>query len=365
MQISRVILKQVRNFHAFDRAFADGWINRVPDALLLMGPNGSGKSTLLEIIAALWRGVADSLSGVNPVTDAAGARLLQAAGLAAMEVIGFEAAPLWVYAGRDDAARDLAAAHADAHRFGLQLHLPSSLEAGRSAQITGAYIPPGPPDGSRVETRNQGEAWTNRLTDQLAENQLGKRADLPNLVHLTSETRLLLPLTEKFNVQPEPEEYQWLARYEPVTSRRGSLQNYLYNLRVVDEIKFNEIASQFDRFLVGKRLDGFDRRTGNLLVQVGSGDSHPIEELSSGEKQVLLMLATITRWLRPGGVVLVDEPDLHLHVSVATAFVSHLRRMVADKDGQLIIASHMPELWELFTDSRTVRLDTTRNEVVR
>ena len=71
------------------------------------------------------------------------------------------------------------------------------------------------------------------------------------------------------------------------------------------------------------------------------------------------MLATITRWLRPGGIVLVDEPDLHLHVSLATAFVSHLRRMVAEKGGQLIIASHMPELWELFTDSHTVRLDAS------
>ncbi|MBK9613381.1 MAG: ATP-binding protein [Dehalococcoidia bacterium] len=60
-----------------------------------------------------------------------------------------------------------------------------------------------------------------------------------------------------------------------------------------------------------------------------------------------------------------DEPDLHLHVSLATAFVSHLRRMVADKGGQLIIASHMPELWELFTDSHTVRLDATGKEAVR
>lgn len=365
MQISRIILKQVRNFRDFDRAFEDGWTNRVPDALLLMGPNGSGKSTLLEVIAVLWRGVGDSVPGGDPMTDTGGARLLQSASLAAMEVLGFESAPLWIYAGRQDATRSFAAAHTDAHRFGLQCHLPSPLEETRGAQITGIYIPPGPSDRSKLETQKQGEAWTNRLADQLAENQLGKRADLPNLVHLTSESRLLLPLSEKFSVQPEPEEYQWLARYEPITSRRGSLQNYLYNLKVVDEDRFSAIASQFNRFLVGKRLNGFDRRTGDLLVQIGNGDSHPIEELSSGEKQVLLMLATVTRWLRPGGIVLVDEPDLHLHVSLATAFVSHLRRMVADKGGQLIIASHMPELWELFTDSHTVRLDATGKEVVR
>ncbi|MBK9093482.1 MAG: AAA family ATPase [Anaerolineae bacterium] len=365
MHVSRIILKQVRNFRDFSRAFEDGWTNRVPDALLLMGPNGSGKSTLLEVIVALWRGMADSLPGANPVTDAAGARLLQSAGLAALEVIGFEGAPMWIYAGGQDATRSFAAAHADAHRFELQRHLSSSPEDVRGTQVTGIYTPPGPPDRSKAETQKEGEAWTNRLADQLAENQLGKRADLPNLVYLASESRLLRPLSERFSVQPEPEEYQWLARYEPVASRRGSLQNYLYNLKVVDEARFDEIAAQFNRFLVGKRLNGFDRRTGDLLVEVGTGESHPIEELSSGEKQVLLMLATITRWLRPGGIVLVDEPDLHLHVSLATAFVSHLRRMVADKGGQLIIASHMPELWELFTDSHTVRLDATGKEVAR
>ncbi|WP_343389931.1 hypothetical protein, partial [Candidatus Amarobacter glycogenicus] len=198
------------------------------------------------------------------------------------------------YAGGQGCHPELAAAHTDAHRFELQHRLSSSPEDVRGAQVTGIYTPPGPPDRSKAETQKEGEAWTNRLADQLAENQLGKRADLPNLVYLASESRLLRPLSERFSVQPEPEEYQWLARYEPVASRRGSLQNYLYNLKVVDEARFDEIAAQFNRFLVGKRLNGFDRRTGDLLVEVGTGESHPIEELSSGEKQVLLMLATIT-----------------------------------------------------------------------
>jgi predicted ATP-dependent endonuclease of OLD family len=62
---------------------------------------------------------------------------------------------------------------------------------------------------------------------------------------------------------------------------------------------------------------------------------------------------------RHSGIVLIDEPDLHLHVSLATAFVSHVRRTVADKGGQLIVTSHMPELWGLFTDSHRIRLDAT------
>ncbi len=355
MQIRRVILRQVRNFRDFDRSFEDSWTGRVPDSLLLMGPNGSGKSTLLDAIAALWHGLADSLHPENTITDAVGARLLHLAGLAAMEVVGFEGEPLWILAGREDPKRHFTAVHADAHRFELSCR---GFPEANVSHVSGTYTSPEHPNQHSEARRKQAKIWTEGLADRIAENQLGKRADLPNIVYLASESRLLLPLSEKFSVQPEPEDYQWLARYEPLTSRRGSLQNYLYNLKVVDETRFNEIASQFGVFLAGKRLNGFDRRTGNLLVEVGR-DNHPIEELSSGEKQVLLMLATITRWLRPGGIVLIDEPDLHLHVSLATAFVSHLRRMVADKGGQLIIDSHMPELWELFTDSHRVRLEAS------
>ncbi len=75
-----------------------------------------------------------------------------------------------------------------------------------------------------------------------------------------------------------------------------------------------------------------------------SGRSHPVHMLSSGEKQILLMIAFITRELRPGGMVLIDEPDLHLHVSLSNAFVSYLKQATAEKNGQLIIASHATEL---------------------
>ena len=354
MQIRRVILKQVRNFRDFDRSFEDTWIGRVPAALLLMGPNGSGKSTLLDAIAALWQGMADSLQPGSALADVTSTRLLQAAELAAVEAVGFTDEPLWIFAGSEDVTRDFIAKHADAHRFGLNFFEYLAPEDMRGTHVSGTYLAPGLQDNEGEGNQKQADLWTERLTDRLTENQLGKRDDLSNVVYLASESRQLLALSEKFSVQPEPEEYQWLARYEPVASRRGSLQNYLYNLKVVDPARFDEIAAQFGAFLADKRLNGFDRRTGNLLVQVGDGTSHPIEELSSGEKQVLLMLATVTRWLRPGGIVLIDEPDLHLHVSLATAFVSHLRRMADGKDAQLIIASHMPEIWEGFTDSHRV-----------
>jgi len=368
MQIRRVILKGVRNFVDFDRSFEDSWSGRVPDSLLLIGPNGSGKTTLLNVIADLWDVLANCIrASETPPLPGVIFPSLPPSKLAAIEIAGLEQDPLWVVyadarANVDDDydlnfVKEFASvAPIDSHRVGV-FHV--FLRSGLRLQYW--YARPG---ATEAEEDKWFWEWQQPRLQRLIENVLGKRQDLPNIVYLESETRVLLPLSEKFSVQPEPEEFRWLARYELTTSRKGSLQNYLYNLKVVDEVAFESIVEEANKFLIGKRLNGFDKRTGDLMVKIDGGGRHPITDLSSGEKQVLLMLATITRWLRPGGIVLIDEPDLHLHSSLTTAFVGHLRRMVAEKSGQLIIASHAPELLQDFTTSHRVELGSL-SEVVR
>ncbi len=362
MQIRRVILKGVRNFVDFDHSFEDSWSDRVPDSLLLIGPNGSGKTTLLTVIADLWQILANCLRDDSTMPGI----ILSSSSSAAIEIIGLEREPVWVMYGGVEVEEEedeygyrtsikrIAVGQIDSHRIGaLHPGLVFYRDGVPPKQLDYWYANPGAVEPlERERFLEWQQPWAQRLT----ENILGKRQDLPNVVYLESETRVMLPLSEKFSVQPEPEEFRWLARYEPTTSRKGSLQNYLYNLKVVDESAFESIVEEANKFMIGKRLNGFDRRTGDLMVEVEGGGRHPITDLSSGEKQVLLMLATITRWLRPGGIVLIDEPDLHLHSSLTTAFVGHLRRMVMAKNGQLIVASHAPELLQDFTTSHRVEL---------
>ena len=344
MQIRRVILKGVRNFVDFDYSFEDSWSGRVPEALLLIGPNGSGKTTLLNVIADLWQVLANSLREDEAMLIPGS--ILPYCNFAAVEIVGLEHEPVWICSGIERTLWEVVAAQTDSHRIGA---FPARLGLPPYRYYSG-------PGATEIEKIDQLADWQRELAQRLTENLLGKRQDLSNMVYLESESRVMLPVNEKFSVQPEPDEFRWLARYEPTNSRKGSLQNYLYNLKVVDDKSFQQIVEQVNAFLIGKKLDGFDRRTGDLLVEIEGRGKHSITELSSGEKQVLLMLATVTRWLRPGGIVLIDEPDLHLHASLTTAFVSHLRRMVSAKDGQLLIASHAPELWQDFTTSHRVEL---------
>lgn len=359
MQIRRVILKRVRNFRDFDRSFEDSWTGRVPEALLLMGPNGSGKSTLLKVVAQLWQGFASFLQKEERPAAPPDNVFAPSPEFAAIELTGRLDKPVWLYAATGDRAhRDFVATQQDTYRIGLMYkHTANGIPGSRFWLYE--YAAPGQGEAVGLTRGDPLPSWAEGLTQYLIMAPSQADVDLPNMVYLDSEGRQLLSLREKFSVQPEAEEFRWLARYEPVTSRRGSVQNYLYNLKAVNPETFYDIVKHANAFLSGKRVADFDVRTGDLLVRIEGGDSHPIEELSSGEKQVLLMLATITRWLRPGGIVLIDEPDLHLHVSLATALVSHLRRLVSEMGGQLIVASHMPELWEGFPESHRVWLGAT------
>jgi len=63
-----------------------------------------------------------------------------------------------------------------------------------------------------------------------------------------------------------------------------------------------------------------------------------ISSTGSGFHQVLLILAFM--FARPSSLILLDEPDAHLHVLLQKELYDILRRLCHDSQGQLIIATH-------------------------
>jgi ABC-type lipoprotein export system ATPase subunit len=358
MQIRRIALKNIRSLGDFDRSFEDQWTGRTPEALLLLGPNGSGKTTLLEAMSLLWQVLGEMLENAyqTPTLALGSLREFDRPGaFMGMQIQGLEQEPLWIAIGDEDSLSPFAERTVGSHRMYL-------LGSGQGHKPTFTrYIRP----KQRVYSGDSiGGQWLDSWKERFTANRLGKCVDLPNLLFLPGEDRTLPKVEEPGPAQPEPKEYQWFRRYSPIDRRKGSIENYLFNLRVLDDGRYDRIVHEVNQFLGDKRLDRFDERTMELMVATEGGARHPVHLLSAGEKQVLLTLAYITRWLEPGGIVLIDEPDLHLHVSLTRSFTSHLRRMIADKGGQLIVASHEPALWEQFTQSQRVELGSIA-EVLR
>lgn len=77
----------------------------------------------------------------------------------------------------------------------------------------------------------------------------------------------------------------------------------------------------------------------------------PLDKLSSGEQHHIVMLYNMLFEYKPGSLVLIDEPELSLHVGWAQAFVKDLLKITALTGIDVLMATHSPNLihdrWDL------------------
>jgi len=95
-----------------------------------------------------------------------------------------------------------------------------------------------------------------------------------------------------------------------------------------------QYAPAKDAFIVAEYLPGippdFRGKGGLPVLDISSG--------GSGFHQVLLLLAFF--YARPGAVLLLDEPDAHLHVILQHEIFDLLRKVARERKSQLIVATH-------------------------
>lgn len=87
---------------------------------------------------------------------------------------------------------------------------------------------------------------------------------------------------------------------------------------------------------------------------------------STGHKFVLLMTAQLVAYVREGSLVLIDEPESHLHPPLLAAFLKVLRVLLAARATHAIVATHSPFVVQE-TPARAVRIVSraVRRTVVR
>lgn len=111
-------------------------------------------------------------------------------------------------------------------------------------------------------------------------------------------------------------------------------------------------GNRWDRLTAAvRRLFGVELRVpetagGQIVCEyepVGGGVRLDILSAGSGFQQMVLLLACL--FSRTGSVLLVDEPDAHLHVFLQDTLFAELNRAAAETGSQLIIASHSEVLF--------------------
>lgn len=82
-----------------------------------------------------------------------------------------------------------------------------------------------------------------------------------------------------------------------------------------------------------------------------SGTLVPISKFSSGEKQIMIMFYILLFKGAPGSLVIIDEPEVSLHVSWQHQFGRYAKDIARIRNLQLIVSTHSPSVihddWDL------------------
>ncbi len=135
----------------------------------------------------------------------------------------------------------------------------------------------------------------------------------------------------------------------------------------------SSIVKLFGYKLLPPDTSGPHIRAEYRLAEAG-GEARPhldIASAGSGFQQVLMLLAFLNT--RPGAVLLLDEPDAHLHVILQDAIYHELRTVAARQRSQLIVSTHSEvlinsveprELYVMLNEPRRVADNADRNRLI-
>jgi predicted ATPase len=91
-----------------------------------------------------------------------------------------------------------------------------------------------------------------------------------------------------------------------------------------------------------KFVDKEESTPTNLFIEIPNGDVIPFQDLSSGEKEVFFILSFFIRYDVNNAVIVIDEPEMHLHPELARLLI---RTMQTIRQGnQIWLATHNTEI---------------------
>lgn len=344
MRVKSIYLENVRGLPTIDLDFLDPITEQIRTRTVIAGSNGTGKTTILDAIYTLM-----SLIVSKPE----------------------KALAMWLSPGQV--------------RAKLDLHAMPALHTPRQQQIV--------PEGWSLVVALGPEPWLSQIEAPYLHTLAGDTVNtwhyvhqapdsfvslvwavkegrmtvgLPTTLYFPSERRELAA-KKKGQIIAEGSEYAWTWRFSDSQKWEGSLESFLVAMdyrdlmaqreRRTDAGEFQPFLGVVNRFLEGKQIVEVDQNSFRVQVRADSGEEFSIDELSSGEKQILLMLGEIQRRISKGSIVMIDEPEIHLHPQWQRLLVRTLTDLCAIHDAQLIITTHSEEIANAVYEHELILLD--------
>lgn len=141
---------------------------------------------------------------------------------------------------------------------------------------------------------------------------------------------------------------------------RGGLFERLEDFEVDDVLKqFNGLMQEFAGGKIEKLRPSSDNTLEFRVTPSKGGESFNFDGLSSGQKEIISTLFLIWYYMRPQpGIVLIDEPELHLNAQWHLQIIRYLHRLAPDN--QYIIATHSEFIFDSVDERNRARLVSTK-----
>jgi len=332
----------IRNYRCFANVELE-----LPSRLLLVGSNGSGKSTLWEVLA----GLQDVIVRGADVTDA------------------FPTASLTRWLSHEEVQRFTFDVRRGPETYTYVLELEHDMRR-QITSVLGEEL-------SRVGTRGNQVLYDNvhgkvRLFPDLPGEPHtafpfgSKRSFLPDIEARPDNTHIMafrealgdLWLIKHSPAQLAPtsaEEAAWLERdgsnfaswFRGVLADRpevGSLLNEALRptLPGLQRIAFEKISPKVRELMLHFRTDGHDY-------------SVSADELSDGQRSLLLLHGLLVGALDRRVVAFLDEPEIGLAPHEMQPWLACATAALEEHDGQLLVISHHPAVVDYLAPERTIR----------
>lgn len=353
MRIRSIFFHDFRSFRG-ERliSFVDPLTDQVRPVSVLAGSNGSGKTTILDTVEALLSFVMEP-DTPNPLVDE-----VVDVGLVRMEL---ELAPKEIPNGQqtrlvdDRVARTL---HIAVGKRSLTPSLPDREWPNLYCRFVQRGV-----QGNRYVRKSPLADRLRRAVSAMQQDKMGLRGGLIYFPH----SRALRP-TKGGPIEPPPEARQWRFRFTENDRWQGSLeqlwvwQNYLdLEQGVLDHTNLKPSVSTVESVL------GQDReitiKEGRALVPTGWRDEEGtaahvrLDQLPSGEQQVLLLFGELARRRRLDAIIGIDEIENSLHPTLQRLVMWNLQHIAREWDAQVIVATHSLEVINSVRGGAFINLD--------
>ncbi len=172
-------------------------------------------------------------------------------------------------------------------------------------------------------------------------------------LHYYSSYRDVLSIQEKRLIS-EPEHWG----YQPVHifSQEGerwtkSLDNLLVWLKWIDDGRFEQAKDIINEQVFRGTLKYLKdvRKDPPEAVIVNKNQEHRLDQLSSGEKNLVQMFLRIGTHMTRNTILLIDEMDVHLHTKWQHRLLNQLKQMAKEHPGlTVIVSTHSREILERY-----------------